>query len=345
MAWKQYRLQKEQVSTDAGRTWADVTPYTARNGEMLGTFNTYDECMNMQYRWVEAGDERCDYVIDENTMLAMTYNYSGTPFTFGVDCNEDGVMKNGEYENNYNAQFHQYIDYFDEVTHIHIGDCCTTISGNPTYNEDTVFSRFTFNCDEVVFGKNLTLFIDRFYSPFNKGRIDKLTFNNINKLTVYPGICKYVDTRHIDVNSGAVEFRGVIDSGKTSIVEDLNINTTNTQLTDFYNTDYIFYNILNIFVPDELYDNYISGTTIGSISDLCWHGIPYVVPLSYKHLSSTIYYVDGDERHTYFQPNTIQAYFDIFSGDNKTISSIIVNEPTRVFSYSQNTSVSTSNSL
>ena len=41
-----YRLQKKQVSTDSGVTWIDVSPLETRKGSVVGTYNTYSECIS-----------------------------------------------------------------------------------------------------------------------------------------------------------------------------------------------------------------------------------------------------------------------------------------------------------
>ena len=73
MAWKQYILQKKQISTDAGATWSDAEPYETRLGRLAGTFDTYDECMNIIYRWTPTSIEYCSYNIDETTKAAFGY--------------------------------------------------------------------------------------------------------------------------------------------------------------------------------------------------------------------------------------------------------------------------------
>ena len=50
-----YRLQKKQVSYDSGSTWSDVTPLETRLGEVVGTYDTYSDCISGSstlYQWV-----------------------------------------------------------------------------------------------------------------------------------------------------------------------------------------------------------------------------------------------------------------------------------------------------
>lgn len=41
-----YRLQKKQQSTDNGSTWTDVSPLETRKGSVVGTYDTYSDCMS-----------------------------------------------------------------------------------------------------------------------------------------------------------------------------------------------------------------------------------------------------------------------------------------------------------
>ena len=101
MAWKQYILQKKQISTDAGLTWVDAEPYTTRVGDPVATFDSYEECMNMLYRWIPSEIEYCDYQVNANSkaVFSVTPNLYVKPeeeelrkfavYRYGLDKNGD----------------------------------------------------------------------------------------------------------------------------------------------------------------------------------------------------------------------------------------------------------------
>lgn len=87
MKWYKAVIEKKQVSTDVGRTWADSVPLETRHGRILNEYDTYDECMNTLYRWAETDEELCDYIFDSGTTkFAVTFDYGdGKLARLGVD--------------------------------------------------------------------------------------------------------------------------------------------------------------------------------------------------------------------------------------------------------------------
>ena len=80
-----YSLQKKQVSTDSGTTWYDVSPLERRNGAVLGSYETYSDCMlGLPVRWVNI-DISIDYECvgyDKHYMQKKQVSYdSGSTWT------------------------------------------------------------------------------------------------------------------------------------------------------------------------------------------------------------------------------------------------------------------------
>ena len=81
-----YNLQKKQVSTDNGETWYDVSPLETRKGSVVGTYDTYSDCMlaGLPVRWVNIGisiDHEC-VGYDKHYMQKKQVSYdSGSTWT------------------------------------------------------------------------------------------------------------------------------------------------------------------------------------------------------------------------------------------------------------------------
>lgn len=121
MTWYKYRLQKKQVSTDAGVTWTDVTPYETRRGSRLGAYNTYEECMNMQFRWIPTDFEYCDIAVDATMKASFGYysdfyipedvrDLSGCMLTHEVIVKDGSLGDNAIYQNEVSEMKEGFID-------------------------------------------------------------------------------------------------------------------------------------------------------------------------------------------------------------------------------------------
>jgi len=109
MAWKQYILQKKQISTDAGITWHDAEPYVTRVGDPVAIFDTYEECMNMLYRWIPTDIEYCDYDVTLTTkaIFSTDANLYVNPEDKGLKqyaVYHYGIEKNGTTDDLYLTQ-------------------------------------------------------------------------------------------------------------------------------------------------------------------------------------------------------------------------------------------------
>ena len=109
MAWKQYILQKKQISTDAGITWHDAEPYVTRVGDPVAIFDTYEECMNMLYRWIPTDIEYCDYDVTLTTkaIFSTDANLYVNPEDEGLKqyaVYHYGIEKNGTTDDLYLTQ-------------------------------------------------------------------------------------------------------------------------------------------------------------------------------------------------------------------------------------------------
>lgn len=144
MAWRQYILQKKQISTDAGKTWVDAEPYTTRISEPIAIFDSYAECMNMLYRWIPTDIEYCDYRTDENTKIVFGYKQeniyspSESALTDTLVYHE-GIEKNGT-SDDVIVTSGEVSSYKDNAIAIKVFDGVGEIDTNAFYQWSTVKS-------------------------------------------------------------------------------------------------------------------------------------------------------------------------------------------------------------
>ena len=158
-----YKLQKKQVSHDGGVTWVDVVPLEQRVGESAGTYNTLEECEEIdystQYLTIESLEDNNEiYIIakpftsiNPKTISASTDNgdtwaeYTSTSGgTMLATLNAgDKLLLKGE-NASYNAGGGVY-NYFNAAKQYNVyGNIMSLVSGDSFANADELTESKTF---------------------------------------------------------------------------------------------------------------------------------------------------------------------------------------------------------
>ena len=139
-----YRLQKEQVSTDNGQTWTDTYPLVTRKGSVVGTYNTYSDCMSepptpLTFEIVSAGTivwggSTIQYSIDDGQNWTQT-----SSSTINVNAGDKILVKGN------NSQYYgNLIDTTSTAYYAVYGNIMSLISADNFENLTTLTSNNVF---------------------------------------------------------------------------------------------------------------------------------------------------------------------------------------------------------
>lgn len=182
MSWSKYIVQKKQEYS--GGTWVDVVPLETRQGEKIGEYPSYEECIaGGDTRWVNV-DINEDYWCDECPTPVLNWKFKATYSggnTYELACNVNSTLTSGETRpNGYN---------WSAMTEAVIGDCVSTIS-------------------QRTFSKNKNLKTVRM-----SDNVTSIKGNDVN----YAAFADCSALTNVNLSTGLTEIEGYLFYGCTSL--------------------------------------------------------------------------------------------------------------------------------